>query len=67
MKTFKERLKEEIEGKKQMDEAEAIIYLIWYNQWRIGAVDEMPTAETLTEAIETIIQAYYKKNKSINI
>jgi hypothetical protein len=64
MKTFKERLKEEIEGKKQMDEEEAIIYLIWYNQWRIGAVDEMPTAETLTEAINTIIKEYKKRTKN---
>ena len=62
MKTFKERLKEEIEGKKQMDEAEAIIYLIWSNQWRIGKTDEMPEPSKVTEAINTIVKEYHKRN-----
>jgi hypothetical protein len=62
MTNFKERLKEEIEGKKQMDEAEAIIYLIWYNEWRIGAVDEMPEPSKLTEAINIIVKEYKKRN-----
>ena len=62
MKTFKERLREEIEQGKEMDEAEAIIYLVWYNEWRIGAVDEMPEPSKLTEAINIIVKEYKKRN-----
>jgi hypothetical protein len=46
----------------QMDEAEAIIYLVWYNEWRIGAVDEMPELSKLTEAINIIVKEYKKRN-----
>jgi hypothetical protein len=62
MKTFKERLREEIEKGKELDEAEAIIYLVWYNEWRIGAVDEMPEPSKLTEAINIIVKEYKKRN-----
>jgi hypothetical protein len=46
----------------QMDEAEAIIYLVWYNEWRIGAVDEMPELSKLTDAINIIVKEYKKRN-----
>jgi len=62
MKTFEERMIESKNVCKQMDEAEAIIYLIWYNQWRIGKVDEMPEPNKLTEAINTIVKEYHKRN-----
>lgn len=74
MKTFKERLFEErqkynagsliIQDEyKQMDETEAIIYLVWYNEWRKGEIDELPlNPETLTEPINTIVNEYKKRN-----
>jgi hypothetical protein len=62
MKTFEERMIESKKGCKQMDEAEAIIYLMWSNQWRIGEVDEMPEPSKVTEAINTIVKEYKKRN-----
>jgi hypothetical protein len=62
MKTFEERMIESKKGCKQMDEAEAIIYLIWSNQWRIGKTDEMPEPSKVTEAINTIVKEYKKRN-----
>jgi len=44
-----------------MTEKEAIIILTYYNDWRMGEDIEMPSPKLITEAIETIIQAYYKK------
>ena len=62
MKTFEERLREEIEQGKELDEAEAIIYLVWYNEWLKGAIDEKPTPHILTDAINTIVKEYKKRN-----
>jgi len=44
-----------------MTEKEAIIILTYYNDWRMGEDIEMPNPKLITEAIKTIIQAYYKK------
>jgi hypothetical protein len=45
-----------------MTEEEAIIYLVWYNEWRLGAVDEMPNPKQLTDAINTILKEFKKRN-----
>jgi hypothetical protein len=44
-----------------MTEEEAILLLASYNLWRLGAEIEMKEPKEITEAIETIINAYYKK------
>ena len=44
-----------------MTEKEAIIILTYYNDWRMGADIPMQEPEVITEALETIIKAYYKK------
>jgi len=41
-----------------MTEKEAIIILTYYNDWRTGEDIEMPSPKLITEAIDTIINAY---------
>jgi hypothetical protein len=44
-----------------MTEKEAIIILTYFNEWRMGEDIPMPKPAVITEALKTIIQAYYKK------
>ena len=44
-----------------MTEKEAIIILTYYNDWRMGEDIPMQEPAAITEALKTIIQAYYKK------
>ena len=43
-----------------MTEKEAIIILTYYNDWRMGEDIPMQKPAVITEALKTIIQAYYK-------
>ena len=42
-----------------MTEKEAIIILTYYNDWRMGEDIPMQEPAVITEALKTIIQAYY--------
>lgn len=44
-----------------MTEKEAIIILTYYNDWRMGEDIPMQEPAVITEALKTIINAYYKK------
>lgn len=46
-----------------MTEKEAIIILTYYNDWRMGADIPMQEPAVITEAINTIVNAYKKRNK----
>ena len=46
-----------------MTEEEAIGILNYYNKWRMGAEIPMKQPEVITEAIDTIINAYKKRTK----
>lgn len=45
-----------------MTEKEAIEILIAYNLWRIGDTNAMLNPQVVTEAINTIIKEYKKRN-----
>ena len=45
-----------------MTEHEAIIILISYNLWRIGDTNSMLNPQVVTEAINTIVKEYKKRN-----
>jgi|LakMenEpi03Aug12_release.lakeMendotaPanAssembly.Ray.scaffolds.fasta_scaffold1639284_1 hypothetical protein len=45
-----------------MTEKEAIILLIYYNDWRRGEEIEMPNPTQIGIALDTIINEYFKRN-----
>jgi hypothetical protein len=49
-----------------MTEKEAIILLIYYNDWRRGEEIEMPNPTQIGIALDTIINEYFKREEQMS-